>query len=262
MRKRRWLRAALVVAGVMLSASWGLSRALQDGWARRSLLARLSASFGRPVEVGYFGFSLLSGLRFEAHTVSVAEDPRFGAEYFLRADELDASPRWAELLRGRFELGTLSFTNASLNLVRAADGHWNVESWLPPAPHPAPSGRRSGQPGGPHAAVRLAHIEVDGGRINFKREVEKLPFALVDVSGSLDQDGAGRWNIDLQAHPARASVAVQDAGTLHLRGTVAGTSARLRPASLELFWEDASVADALRLASGGDHGVRGELAAA
>src|SRR5262245_39070359 len=111
MRKRRRLHVLLALAAILLSASWGLSLALHDGWARRSLLARLAAGFGRPVDVGYFDFSLLSGFRLEAHGVTVAEDPRFGAEYFLRADQLTASPRWAQLLRGRFELGTLSVTN-------------------------------------------------------------------------------------------------------------------------------------------------------
>jgi hypothetical protein len=56
-------------------------------------------------------------------------------------------------------------------------------------------------------------------------------------------------------------VALQEAGTLHLRGTVAGTSARLRPASLALSWEQASSADVIRLLRGSDYGVRGTLAA-
>ena len=59
----------------------------------------------------------------------------------------------------------------------------------------------------------------------------------------------------------RASVALQEAGTLRLQGTVAGTSARLRPAALNLTWEDASLADAVRLARGSDYGVRGTLGA-
>jgi uncharacterized protein involved in outer membrane biogenesis len=201
MRKRTWLRVALAVVAVLLSASWGLSLALHGGWARRSLLARLSASFGRPVDAAYFEFSLWNGPKLEAHSVTVTEDPRFGAEYFLRADELTASPRWAELLRGRLEFGTLSLTRASLNLVRDADGHWNIESWLPPPKAGSSAGSPSPSAG---VALRLAHIEIDSGRINFKRGVEKLPFALVNVSGRLDQDGTGRWSIDLEAHPARA----------------------------------------------------------
>src|SRR5579864_817036 len=221
MSKRRALRIFVILAAALLLGSSGLSIALHLGWGRRPLLARLSASFGRPVQVGYFDFSLLNGIELEAHGVTVGEDPRFGAEYFLRADQLTASPRWARLLRGRFELGTVSIANASLNLVRAGDEHWNIESWLP-APQGAASG---GAAQSPQPAVRVAHIAIDTGRINFKRGVEKLPFALVGVSGRLDRDDSGRWSIDLEAIPARASVVLQEVGTLRLRGTVAGTAA-------------------------------------
>jgi AsmA-like C-terminal region len=252
MRRRRWLRLALAVMAFMLAASAGLSRALEDGWARHSLLERLSASFGRPVEVGHFGFSLLGGPRLEADSVTVAENPAFGQEYFLRAEQLAVSLRWSALLHGRLEFGTVSFARPTLNLVRIPDGRWNIASWLPP---PGPVGVRH------RAAPRFTHIEIEEGRINFKRANEKLPFALVDVTGRLDQDSSGRWRIDLRADPMRAPVILQDIGTLRLRGVVSGTSARLRPASLTLSWQDASLADVLRLAHGSDSGFRGTLSA-
>ena len=280
MRTRRLLRLVLIAVGLLLAASWGVSGALEYGWARRSLLARLSASFGRPVEAGRFSFSLLGGPQLEVNSVAVAEDPRFGNEYFLRADQLTVGLQWMALLRGRVEFGTLSLTHPSLNLVHTPDGHWNVESWLPPAPAsvlPATNGPRAdglataNGPFGsasiastastlamPRLAVKhLGRINIDDGRINFKLGQEKLLFALTDVSGQLDQDDSGRWSLDLQAIPMRASISLQQAGMLRLRGTVAGTSARLRPAALSLTWEGASLADALRLASGQDYGVRG-----
>jgi hypothetical protein len=270
MRKRRWLGLVLAAA-ILLLAKAGVSGALEHGWARRSLLARLSASFGRPVDVGRFQMNLLSGLRLEADSVTVAEDPRFGQEYFLRAEQLTAGLRWTALLRGRIEFGIVSLSRPSLNLVRLPDGSWNIESWLPPANQPFPvaaAARADGSaPPGPalsqigHVAARLSRLYVNGGRINFKLGAEKLPFALVDVNGNLEQDSSGRWSIDLQADPMRAPVPLQNAGMFRLQGTVAGTSARLRPATFVLTWQDASLADALRLADGTDHGVRGALSA-
>ncbi len=264
MQIRRWLRRAVVAAVVVLAASAGFSRLLRVGRVHRHLNARLEAAFGRPVEVGRFAFSLLDGPRLQAESVTVAEDPRFGREYFLRAERLTASPRWRLLAHGRFEFGTLSFTRPSLNLVRAADGHWNIESWLPP-PARVASAAIAAQigPGQPPAGVepptRLYRIEVDTGRINFKQGVDKHPFALVEVKGVLEQESAGRWRLDLEARPLRAAVTLQEAGTLRVRGRIAGTSARLQPADLVLTWQDASLADALRLARGKDYGVRGRL---
>jgi hypothetical protein len=102
MRKRKWLRWLVVLALLLLTASIGLSRALRTDAARRYLIAHLVASFGRPVEVGRFDFSLLDGARLEAHSVTVSEDPHFGNEYFLRAETLTAGLRWPSLLSGRF----------------------------------------------------------------------------------------------------------------------------------------------------------------
>src|SRR5262245_18238459 len=100
--KRQWLRVVLVLLAGLTAGSFGLSLALRAGWARRGLMARLSAGFGRPVEVGSFGFNLAGGPRLEAQSITVYDDPRFGSEYFLRADALVASVRWSALFRGRF----------------------------------------------------------------------------------------------------------------------------------------------------------------
>ncbi len=262
MSKRCWLFLAFAALALLL-ANAALSGALELGWARRTLLARLSASFGRPVEVGRFRFNLLSGLSLEANSVTVSEDPRFGQEYFLRADQLTAGLRWSALLRGRIEFGVVSLTRPSLNLVRLRDGNWNIGSWLPPAVPIGPITAKVASNAGPvipsSLAARLSRLDVDGGRINFKLGDDKLPFALVDVTGYVAQDSQGHWSIDLEADPMRAPVPLQNTGTLRLQGTVAGTSARLRPAAFQLTWADASLADALRLMDGTDHGVRGAL---
>ena len=262
MSKRKWLRWILTLAIALFAASAGLSRALRTSPARRYLTAHLEASFGRPVDVGRFDFSLLDGARLEAHSVTVSEDSRFGHEYFLRAETLTAGLRWPALLSGRFEFGTLSLSRPSLNLVRDAQGRWNIERWLPSAsPGMSPPGF-VGPPAAPRgiSTARLYRIDVDGGRINFKQGDDKSPFALLDVSGRLEQDSAGRWELDLEARPMRVGVELQEIGTLRLRGNIAGTSARLQPADLRLTWRDVSLADALRLSSQFDYGVRGELA--
>jgi len=248
-----WLAFPILLVAV---ASWSFSFALQAGWLRHSLSARLTATFGRPVEVAHFGFTILGGPQFEADSVTVGEDPRFGQEYFLRADRLTARLRLGALLRGRMEFDRLSLSRPSLNLVRSANGEWNVQTWLPPTDAQMPI-HVYGPPA--ELAAHASQIDIDAGRINFKKGAEKLPFALVDVSGSLNLQSTGRWYLDLQAQPMRAAVVLQRSGTLHMQGTVGGTSARLQPADLRLSWQSASLADAARLARGTDYGLRGML---
>lgn len=256
------MRTVLIAGLILIGVSEGFSRALRASGAHRYLVSHLAASFGRPVEVSWFDFSLLDGARIEAHYVTVAEDPQFGKEYFLRADGLAAGLRWSALLAGRFEFGSVSLQRPSLNLTRDRNGQWNVERWLPPAP---PSFVRSDIGGAaPGArdlrAARLYRIDVSGGRINFKRQDDKSPFALLDVSGRVQQEASGRWQLDLEARPMRAGVEPQDIGTFALRGSIAGTTSRLQPAELSLTWRAASLADALRLLRQNDYGMRGQLA--
>jgi uncharacterized protein involved in outer membrane biogenesis len=262
MRKRKWLRLIFILAIALFAGSIGLSRALRTSAARRYLIAHLEASFGRPVDVGRFDFSLLDGARLEANSITISEDPRFGYEYFLRADTLRAGLRWPALFSGRFEFGTLSLSRPSLNLVRDSQGRWNIEQWLPPAPSSRSRPGFVGPPADPRSisTARLYRIDIDGGRINFKQGDDKSALALIGVSGRVDQDAAGRWALDLEAQPMRAGVELQEIGTLRLVGNVAGTTARLQPAELSLTWLNVSLADALRLARESDFGVRGVLA--
>jgi hypothetical protein len=244
-------------------SSFAFSSFLRFSRVHRYLVARLETAFGRPVEVSRFAFNLLDGLRVEADGITVAEDQRYGYEYFLRAESMTAGLRWRSLLAGRFEFGTLSFTRPSLNLVRGTDGHWNLESWLPRPSSSGPSGPlpMGPMPASPLPPGRLYRIEVDGGRLNFKNGADKSAFALVEVKGLVEQENPGRWRVDLEALPMRATVALQAAGTMRVRGSISGTSARLQPAELTMTWQEASLADALRLLRGRDFGVRGSLAA-
>lgn len=257
-RSRKWL-LILLAALFCVAFTIVLSRAVASNRAKHYLTARLEQAFGRSVEVSSFGVRWIPTPGIVANRVTISEDLRFGHEYFLRAESIVASPRWLSLFSGKLEVGTLDLSHPSLNLVRNDDGRWNVESWLP-SPTNSKSAPNSSAARSPRAAAQLSRIEIDGGRINFSRGADRRPFALEELTGSIEQESAGRWRIALAAHPSRATVHLQDSGTLSVAGIIAGTSARLHPANIELTWSNASLADALRLAMGNDPGVRGEFA--
>jgi len=255
----RWFKWILLFFVLLWLADIGISLLIRHTRLQRKITARLESAFGRPVQVGSYDFSLWGGPTLQAQSVTFGEDPRFGNEYFLRAESLTVRLRWQGLMRGHIQLGTVSMERPSLNLVRNLDGDWNLAEWLPkPASTLASSAASSGAPSASQS-VRFSRIEVDSGRINFKRGDEKLPFALVGVTGYIEPAGPGRWNMDLEATPTRAAVIVQQAGILHVSGHMGGTSSRLRPAELDVSWSDASVPDVLRLARNHDYGVRGIL---
>jgi hypothetical protein len=247
-----WVTAILVAAQIAASISVRTTR------VRNYFSARLEDAFGRPVQVKHFNIEILPSPRIYASGVTVGEDPAFGYEYFLHAEQLTAGLRWSGFLRGRFEFGTLSLAQPSLTLVRNSEGRWNLEDWLPPAKRPGVvTSPVYGPSRAPTIANRLEKIEIDDGRINFKKTDIKQPFALISVSGAVEQVSPGRWKMELNAQPWRSGVALQSAGTIQVRGDIAGTSARLQPASLAVRWSKVSLADLFRLLHGKDYGVRG-----
>jgi hypothetical protein len=249
----RWAKWLVCLLIFLWLADLGVSLLIRHTRLQRTLTARLESVFGRSVEVGSYDFSLWGGPTLLAHSVTFGEDPRFGHEYFLRADSLTVRLRWQSFFRGHMELGAIALESPSLNLVRNREGDWNVAEWLPKSVGGAPSSSLPGPP------VRFGRIDVTSGRINFKRGDEKLPFALTNVNGYMEPDRSGRWTLNLEAVPTRAAVLLQQAGTIRVSGHVGGTSSRLRPAVLDLAWDDASLSDLLHLAHGYDFGVRGDL---
>ena len=259
-RPRKWRNLALIIVALVIACQAGVSALSRTRRVHRYLVAHLERSFGRPVEVTQFDVRILPSPRLDANGVSVGEDPAFGYEYFLRAERLSASIRWTGLLRGHFEFGTLSLSRPSLILVRDTQGRWNLERWLPPAKGNCAATRVYGPPSAPAPVNRLEKIEIDEGRVNFKNDADKTPFAFTSVSGSVEQISPGRWQLKLEAQPWRSGVALQSAGTVQVRGDLAGTSARLQPAEFTVHWDQVSLADLFRLLRGEDYGVRGVFA--
>jgi len=260
-RLNNWWRLALLAGGSLIAAQAGASFLARTRGGHAYLAAHLARAFGRSVEVRHFNILLLPRPVLDAEQVSIGEDSAFGNEYFLRAERLTGVLRWGGLVRGHVEFGTLSLSRPSLILVRNEGGEWNLERWLPPAKSTLGAGSRFYGPR-PQQTLsnRLQKIDIDDGRINFKIGDEKLPFAFLGVSGSVEQVSSGRWRLQLESQPWRSGVTLQSAGTLLVSGDVAGTSARLQPAEIRVHWGKASLADLLRLLRGRDYGVRGVFA--
>lgn len=254
----KWWKTGAAVAAAVIALQLTVSFLARTHRMHAYLIAHLERAFGRPVQVEGFDARIFPHPQLSADGVTVGEDPSFGYEYFLRAEHLSAGLRWAGLLGGHFEFGTLSFSRPSLILVRNDQGQWNLERWLPPAKTASPNNAAIYGPPSPAPPVnRLQRIEFEEGRINFKTQDEKLPFAFTGVSGSFEQVFPGRWQLQLEAQPWRSGVLLQSTGTIRVRGDLAGTSARLQPAQITLHWSEGSLADVFRLLHGQDYGVRG-----
>ncbi len=197
----------------------------------------------------------------------VSEDPEFGAEPALLAPEVVAEPRLSSLWRGRFELSRVELDEASVNLVRAPSGRWNISPVLMQASHlqNAPTGQTR-----PGPQPRFPYIEAREARINFKQGVEKLPYSLLNADFSMFLMRPEVWKLKLQGQPDRTDLLLSagDTGTLRLEGELhraeapGASSLHAMPLRMHGEWHHAPLGQLSQLLLGEDAGWRGEADAA
>jgi hypothetical protein len=255
MRSRRVLLAAAVVLILALFlVRPGANR------LRTRIVGSISLALGRPVDVAAVQLRLLPRPGFDLENFVVREDPAFGAEPMLRAQEVTATLRVSSLLRGRLEIARLSLTDPSLNLVQDSAGHWNLENLLERAAKTpvAPTGKSKTEkrPGFPY-------IEADRGRINFKFGQEKKPYALTEADFSVWQDSENAWGMRLKAQPVRTDFNLSDTGTIQVDGSwQRAQTLRETPLQFSVQWDRAQLGQVTKLAYGQDQGWRGSVAIA
>ena len=224
---------------------------------RTRIVRSISLALGRPVDVGRVTLRLLPQPGFDLENFVVHEDPEFGAEPVLQSADVVATVRVSSLLRGRLEIARLNLTEPSLNLVRNAEGRWNLEKLVeraastPVAPTAKP--RSEVRPGFPY-------IEADHGRINFKFGQEKKPYSLTEANFALWQDSENAWGIRLRAQPTRTDFNLSDTGRLAVDGSWQ-RSANLHetPVQFTVQWEGAQLGQVTKLTLGQDKGWRGTV---
>jgi hypothetical protein len=249
--KRGWL-----VTGVALILALFLIR---PGATR--LKTRIASSVGmalqRRVEINTVHIHVLPRPGFDLDGFVVHDDPTFGAEPVLRAQEVTAQLRLSSLLRGRLEISRLSLTEPSLNLVRRDDGRWNIENFLERTAQitVAPTGKAASEP-----RPSFPYIEADRGRINFKFGPEKKPFAITDATYAFWQASENSWGMRLRGQPVRSDISLSDTGTIKVSGAwQRAVSLRNTPVQFSMQWDGAQLGQFSKFLSGEDRGWRGTV---
>ena len=129
----------LVLAAALVVAVLSLNRIIAAN--RDVIVARLQEAVGRPVQVKDVVVRFGTGLGIGLTQIQIGDDPAFGREPFLRADELTARLKLWPLLERRLEVRRVSLTAPTLRIVRNATGKWNYESL---GPHASQARRQEG----------------------------------------------------------------------------------------------------------------------
>jgi hypothetical protein len=255
-RPRRHIRLWLALAATLVLLALAVVPPLISIARYKSRITELvSAAIRRPVRLASVELRILPRPGFIISDLTVEEDPAFGAEPVLHASTVSTAIRLSSLWRGKLQLSRISVDEASLNLVHAPDGRWNIDSLFRTAASiPGPSSA-SGRP------VPFPYLEATNSRINIKSGAEKLPYSLVNAEASLYQD-SGVWRVRLRAQPARTDVVLDlgDTGIVRVEATMhPAPELDQMPLHLDLDWTDAQFGQLTRLILGSDEGWRGDL---
>jgi len=254
-RLRKGLRIALATVSVLVLLLV-VPPLISVSRFKTQITQLISQSLGRPVRLSSVQAHILPWPGFEISDLSVAEDPAYGSEPVLHANKVTASIRLLALFRGRVEIGKIGVDEASLNLVRAGPGRWNLDSIFRTA-----AAQTASAPGA-RRVTPLPYLEATASRINFKDGAEKLPFSLVNADLSLWQENPGEWHIRLRGQPARTDVSLhqEETGVVRLEASMRRASAlRQMPVHLDIDWREAQLGQLARLVTGSDPGWRGDL---
>lgn len=252
-RRKRLYLILLAIAAVL--ALLIVPPMISIGRYKSRITQVISQSFGRPVRLASVELRLLPWPGFVLTDLSVAEDPAYGSEPVLHASTVTANIRLLSLWQGKLEISSVSVDDASVNVVRATPGRWNLD----------PIFRTAAAKAGPAAtgqAHRFPYLEATNSRVNFKNGAEKLPFSLVDADLSLWQESPGEWRLRLRGQPARTDVALDmgDTGIVRLEASMhRAPELRLMPLHVDIDWRQAQLGQLSRLLIGYDPGWRGDL---
>jgi hypothetical protein len=248
--KRRVAAVGTVILLLLFLLRPGASR------LKARIAGSISAAMARPVEISSVHIRLLPRPGFDLENLVVYDDPAFGAEPMLRAGAVTVDLRLSSLVRGRMELARLDLTEPSLNLVRGANGRWNLETLLQRAAETplAPTSKEAG------ARPAFPYIEGSSARINFKIGQEKKSYALTNTDFAFWQDSENTWGVRLKAQPFRSDLSLSDTGIVRVDGTWRrATNLRETPLQFSLEWDRPQLGQLTKFVTGSDKGWRGAL---
>ena len=172
-----------------------------------SIRRALEVSLGRKVEFSEVYFTLFAGPGFSLEKVTISEDPRYGLEPFAYVPTLKARIRLDKLLFGQIRFSSLRLLDPSLNLVKRADGTWNVVALVTRLTAPSRS-----------PLSFFPAFEVSDGRLDFKFGNRKTTLYIADSDLTIYPEHSGKIYIEFSGSPARTDRAGTEFG--HVRGSL------------------------------------------
>jgi len=238
-------RGLLLLLLVVVAALIGAPFLKADRFGPR-IQVGLEKALGRKVEIGAVRLHLLTGPGFSVRKVVIHERPEISAEPVAYVDDLVVRIRLLSLLAGRLEFSSLRLDKPHVNLMRQADGVWNVQALLAP----------TGTQGGGGEGAPFPELEVRSGRLNFKIDDRKSAYYFTDADIDFSAVGGGNFDIWFVGEMARTDRMARGLGRVMARGRLRDTGGEPK-LNLEAQLERSALQELAQLAGYRDLGVHG-----
>lgn len=206
--KRRWVRAAIAVAALIIVVFGLVPLFINVDSFRPKVEDEISSALGRKITLGHLSFSLITG-SMVANNISVADDPAFATTPFLEAKELRIGVALGPFLFHR-QVRITSFTvdSPAIHLIHARNGTWNFSSLGNSAATTAPQ-QESARPD-----VSVGEVKIKNGSAMLSSAPEAgKPFTCTEINLSIQQ-----LSFTTQ-FPFKLSLKLPGGGSFQLSGT-------------------------------------------
>lgn len=208
-------RTLLAVLAGLLLAGWLVPPFFHGGRYRRILQTGLENKLGRPVKLGAITLRLLPHPGFSIDNVVVEEDPQFGSEPLARVSRAECDLRWRDLWKSRVNCARIFLDHPSLNVVRNAQGKWNIENFLEQRGIHSGSRAVSNQ----RLAKEEFGFEARDASVNFTVNGTKKPFVLnAGFVGLAFDPAAGLVHLHVTGSLERTDLSLPSPGSIDLTG--------------------------------------------
>jgi len=222
------LRTIGIILAVIILAALALPFLINANQFRPILEQKLTAALGRDVNIGDLKLSLFSGGA-SASDVTIADDPAFSKEPFLRAKALAVGVElWPLIVSRQLNVTSLTIDQPEIGLIQSAAGDWNFSSLGGKAP--ANAGPAPAEANTSPTALSVKLVKISKGKLTLSngkarpRTLENVNIELRDFSAtssfpfSLEATIAGGGSVKLEgkAGPIRQADVIETPFDLNL----------------------------------------------
>jgi AsmA protein len=198
---------------------------------RPAVQTQASAALGRDVTIGKLELAVFSG-GVTAKDISIADDPGFSNQPFVKAKSLDVGvDLWPLIFSKALHVNTLTLQDPEIHLVKGAGGKWNYSSLGTKSSTENKRGRRkaaetepkAAEPSGAPQDFSIGRFEINNGRVTVNNTSGKVhtyddvnvvaknisPASVVPFTITAKSPGEGKLSLDGRAGPLNREDASQ-----------------------------------------------------